>query len=70
MWKKSFWILMLILFSTYTDHTCHQLQNTSRAINVHGGIEKMDPNVSIPETWAESSNRNIQESQSEYFVQF
>ena len=24
----------------------------------------MDPNVSIPETWAEHSNRNIQESQS------
>lgn len=45
------------------DHTCHQLQNTSRAINLHGGIEKMDPNVSIPDTWAENSNHNIQESQ-------
>eukprot|EP00094_Tigriopus_californicus_P013682 TCALIF_13239-PA protein Name:"Similar to TEKT3 Tektin-3 (Bos taurus)" AED:0.18 eAED:0.18 QI:297/0.57/0.5/1/0.42/0.5/8/0/424 len=45
------------------DHTCHQLQNTSRAINMHGGIEKMDPNVSIPDTWAENSNHNIQESQ-------
>ena len=48
------------------DHTCHNLQNTSRAINLHGGIEKVDPNVSIPETWADFSNRNIQASQCEY----
>eukprot|EP00095_Tigriopus_kingsejongensis_P012014 maker-scaffold1285_size50744-snap-gene-0.13 protein:Tk12014 transcript:maker-scaffold1285_size50744-snap-gene-0.13-mRNA-1 annotation:"Tektin-3" len=48
------------------DHTCHQLQNTSRAINLHGGVEKMDPNVSIPDTWAENSNHNIQESQGEF----
>lgn len=47
----------------HADHTCHQLQNQSRGINVHGGIEKMDPNVSIPDTWAENSNHNIQESQ-------
>ena len=40
------------------------MRNTSRNINLHGGVEKMDPNVSIPETWAEHSNRNIQESQS------
>merc|ERR1711976_1009366 len=46
------------------DHTCHQMKNTSRSINLHGGVEKLDPNVSIPETWAEHSNRNIQESQS------
>ena len=45
------------------DHTCHNLQNTSRAINLHGGIEKVDPNISIPETWADFSNRNIQASQ-------
>ena len=40
------------------------MRNTSRNINIHGGIEKLDPNISIPETWAEHSNRNIQESQS------
>ena len=45
------------------DHTCHNLMNTSRAINLHGGIEKVDPNISIPETWADFSNRNIQASQ-------
>merc|ERR1711976_827839 len=46
------------------DHTCHQMRNTSRNINLHGGVENMDPNASIPATWAEHSNRNIQESQS------
>jgi len=45
------------------DHACHQMRNTSRNINLYGGVEKMDPNISIPETWAEHSNRNIQESQ-------
>lgn len=46
------------------DHTCHNLQNMSRNINLHGGIEKVDPSVSIPETWADFTNRNIQSSQS------
>jgi len=45
------------------DHTVHQLQNNSRAINLHGGVEKVDNNVSIPETWMDFSNRNIQDSQ-------
>ena len=47
------------------DHTVHQLNNVSRAINLHGGIEKHDPHVSIPESWADFSNRNIQASQGE-----
>ena len=51
----------IIIFS---DHSCHQMRNTSRNINLHGGVERLDPNISIPETWAEHSNRNIQESQS------
>jgi len=58
-----FWPSWMYLKFYIQDHTCHQLRNTSRAINLHGGIEKIDPNVSIPETWAENSNRNIQESQ-------
>lgn len=45
------------------DHRVHQLQNNSRDVNLHGGIEKVDSNVSIPETWADFSNRNIQSSQ-------
>lgn len=39
------------------------MKNASRNINFQNGIEKVDPNVSIPETWAENSNRNIQDSQ-------
>ena len=50
------------------DHTCHQMKNTSRNINIHGGVEKLDPNISIPETWAENSNCNIQSSQSITFL--
>jgi hypothetical protein len=38
--------------------------NTSRNINIFGGIDKLDPNISIPDTWAQNSNRNIQDSQS------
>jgi len=45
------------------DHTVHNLKNTSRSINLHGGIEKIDPNVSIPESWMDFSHRNIQASQ-------
>ncbi len=44
------------------------MKNTSRSINLHGGIEKIDPNISIPDTWAEHSNRNIQESQSKLYI--
>ena len=46
------------------------MKNTSRSINLHGGVEKLDPNISIPETWMEHSNRNIQESQSNIFLPF
>ena len=46
------------------------MKNTSRSINLHGGVEKLDPNISIPETWMEHSNRNIQESQSNIFLFF
>jgi hypothetical protein len=46
------------------------MKNTSRSINLHGGIEKIDPNISIPDTWAENSNRNIQDSQSKVFFQW
>lgn len=45
------------------DNTVQKLQNSSRSINLHGGIEKVDANVSIPETWVDFSHRNIQDSQ-------
>lgn len=47
------------------DSVCHQLNNFSRGINYYGGIEKYDPTICVPETWAENSNRIIQRSQSE-----
>ena len=47
-----------------------QMKNTSRNINIHGGIDKQDPNVSIPDTWAENSNRNIQDSQGTNLLPF
>ena len=40
------------------------MNNSSRNINIYGGIDKLDPNISIPDTWASNSNRNIQDSQS------
>ena len=43
-----------------------QMSNSSRNINIYGGIDKLDPNISIPDTWASNSNRNIQDSQSEF----
>ncbi|KAK8742847.1 hypothetical protein OTU49_001696, partial [Cherax quadricarinatus] len=47
------------------DHTQHSLHNYSAAITYYPGIERVDNTVSVPETWAELSNRNIQQSQSE-----
>ncbi|PNF37675.1 Tektin-3 [Cryptotermes secundus] len=47
------------------DNMCHQLNNFSRGINYYGGIEKFDPTVNVPESWAENSNRIIQRSQTE-----
>ncbi|CAL4119921.1 unnamed protein product, partial [Meganyctiphanes norvegica] len=47
------------------DHTAHGLHNHSAAITYYPGIERVDNTVSVPDTWAEFSNRNIQQSQSE-----
>ncbi|KAK8383059.1 hypothetical protein O3P69_011523 [Scylla paramamosain] len=47
------------------DSTQHSLYNHSPAITYYPGIERVDNTVSVPETWAEHTNRNIQQSQSE-----
>ncbi|XP_076061022.1 tektin-3-like [Oratosquilla oratoria] len=47
------------------DHTAHRLHNHSAAITYYPGIERIDNTVSVPESWTEFSNRNIQQSQSE-----
>lgn len=48
-----------------TDNLCHQMTNFSRGINYYGGIERYDPTVSNPDTWAANSNRRVQASQGE-----
>jgi len=47
------------------DHTCHQLNNSSRTIQYYDGIQRVDNTVSVPETWAKFSDNNIRRSQSE-----
>ncbi|KAG7170168.1 Tektin-3-like 2, partial [Homarus americanus] len=47
------------------DHTQHSLHNHSAAITYYPAVERIDNTVSVPETWAEFSNRNIQQSQTE-----
>ena len=42
------------------DHTVHNMKNTSGGINLHGGIERVDNHVSIPDSWVDYSHRNIQ----------
>ena len=42
------------------DHTVHNMKNNSGGINLHGGIERVDNHVSIPDSWMDYSHRNIQ----------
>lgn len=49
----------------HLDSNCHSLRNTSRGINYHDGIERVDNTHSVPESWAKFSNDNVQRSQSE-----
>ena len=39
------------------------MRNYSYNIKLVGGVEKRDPNVSIPGTWSKHTNQNIKESQ-------
>ncbi|GAB6027526.1 tektin 2 (testicular) [Chamberlinius hualienensis] len=47
------------------DNNCHILSNTSAALAYHKGVETIDRSASVPNTWAEYSNHNIQRSQLE-----
>ncbi|XP_025104496.1 tektin-3-like isoform X1 [Pomacea canaliculata] len=47
------------------DEVCHGLRNSSRGLAFRNGVERMDPTVSVPETWARFSNDNLQRSLSE-----
>lgn len=41
------------------------MNNTSRGIQFYAGVERYDPTVSVPPTWAEASAANVRRSQSE-----
>ena len=43
-----------------------QMKNSSYDIKLHNGVERRDPNISIPGTWSKSTNQNIKESQSKF----
>ena len=43
------------------------MRNHSYNIKLVGGVEKRDPNVSIPGTWSKQTNQNIKESQGNFF---
>ncbi|XP_034049686.1 tektin-3 [Thalassophryne amazonica] len=46
------------------DDRCHHLRNTSDGISYYRGIERLDPSVSLPESWSKFTDDNILHSQS------
>ncbi|XP_047736213.1 tektin-3 [Hyalella azteca] len=47
------------------DSAAHGLHNASPGITYFPGVERLDYTVTVPNTWAEISNRNVQQSQTE-----
>ncbi|XP_026171642.1 tektin-3 [Mastacembelus armatus] len=47
------------------DDRCHHLRNTSDGIGYYRGIEKLDPSLSLPDSWSRFTDDNILHSQSE-----
>ncbi|TSL04179.1 Tektin-3 [Bagarius yarrelli] len=47
------------------DDRCHQLSNASDGIGYYRGIERLDPSVSLPDTWSKFTDDNILHCQSE-----
>ena len=39
------------------------MNNGSCTVDIHEGVEKLDPNISQPDSWAENSHQNILDSQ-------
>jgi len=42
------------------------MNNGSCTVDIHEGVEKLDPNISQPDSWAENSHQNILDSQGIY----
>ncbi|XP_037133764.1 tektin-3 [Syngnathus acus] len=47
------------------DDRCHNLRNTSDGIGFFRGIERLDPSVSLPESWSKFTDNNVLRSQSQ-----
>ncbi|KAM9463285.1 tektin-3 [Clarias gariepinus] len=47
------------------DDRCHQLCNASDGISYYRGIERLDPSLSLPDTWSKFTDDNILHSQSQ-----
>ncbi|XP_037610595.1 tektin-3 [Sebastes umbrosus] len=47
------------------DDRCHYLRNTSDGIGYYRGIERLDPSLSVPDSWSKFTDDNILHSQSE-----
>ena len=42
------------------------MNNGSCTVDIHEGVEKLDPNISQPDSWAENSHQNILDSQGKF----
>ncbi|XP_006791004.1 tektin-3 [Neolamprologus brichardi] len=47
------------------DQRCHYLRNTSDGIGYYRGIDRLDPSISLPDSWSKFTDDNILHSQSE-----
>ncbi|KAM9837803.1 tektin-3 [Aulostomus maculatus] len=47
------------------DDRCHHLRNTSDGIGYYRGIERLDPSLSLPDSWSKFTDDNLLRSQSE-----
>uniref|UniRef100_A0A4W5R1C8 Tektin n=1 Tax=Hucho hucho TaxID=62062 RepID=A0A4W5R1C8_9TELE len=50
------------------DNRCHHLRNASDGISYYRGIERLDPSLSLPDSWSKFTDDNILHSQSERAV--
>ncbi|XP_051529625.1 tektin-3-like [Myxocyprinus asiaticus] len=47
------------------DNRCQHLRNTSDSISYYRGIDRLDPSISLPDSWSKFTDDNIVHSQSE-----
>ncbi|XP_062331013.1 tektin-3 [Osmerus eperlanus] len=47
------------------DDRCHHLRNTSDGIGYYRGIDRLDPSLSLPDSWSKFTDDNLLHSQSQ-----